>query len=209
MTREKTPGRRERNKEDKLRRIRTAARALFLQKGYDDATLREIARRADVSVGTLFNYASDKRDLLFLVFNDEQSILGPTMGAIQESGSLIDNVVAYFEPIYRLFAIEPEFSRYILRELTFYTAGTQAQKLLKDREILIRGIEKLIADSRKRGDVHSSEDDATIAQLLFGIFQAEIRRWLSDGAPKPTAGLRALKRMLAIAGSGIEAKRRR
>jgi AcrR family transcriptional regulator len=66
---------RERNKLDKLRRIKAAARELFREQGYDNATTREIARRADVGLGTLFSYASDKRDLLFLIYNDMQEAL--------------------------------------------------------------------------------------------------------------------------------------
>ena len=68
---------RERNKLDKLRRIKAAARELFLEQGYDNATTREIARRADVGLGTLFSYASDKRDLLFLIYNDMQEAADP------------------------------------------------------------------------------------------------------------------------------------
>ncbi len=35
------------------------------------ATARAICERADVATGTLFLYARDKRELLFLVFRDE------------------------------------------------------------------------------------------------------------------------------------------
>ena len=43
-------GLRERNKRDKLRRIRDAATELFLQKGFDDTTTRAIAQRAGVGL---------------------------------------------------------------------------------------------------------------------------------------------------------------
>ena len=39
-------GQREKNKIDKLRRIKDAAQELFLSKGFDDTTTREIALRA-------------------------------------------------------------------------------------------------------------------------------------------------------------------
>jgi hypothetical protein len=45
-------GLRERNKSEKLQRIRNAARALFMKGGYDDTTMRDIARRAEVGFGT-------------------------------------------------------------------------------------------------------------------------------------------------------------
>ena len=64
-------GQRERNKIDKLRRIKDAARELFIEKGFDDTMTREIAIRAGVGLGTIFIYAANKRDLLFLIVNDE------------------------------------------------------------------------------------------------------------------------------------------
>ena len=44
---------------------------LFLQKGFDDTTTRAIALRAGVGLGTVFLYAPTKRDLLFLIINEE------------------------------------------------------------------------------------------------------------------------------------------
>ena len=66
-----TAGLRERQKTERRRRIEAAARAVFREKGYEAATTREIAARAEVSIGTLFAYAADKRDLLAMVYRDE------------------------------------------------------------------------------------------------------------------------------------------
>ena len=52
---------RQRNKLEKLQRIQTAARTLFVSKGYDEATMREIARLADVGLGTLFRFWAYRR----------------------------------------------------------------------------------------------------------------------------------------------------
>ena len=62
---------RERKKLATRERIRDAAADLFTRHGYGAATMRQIARRAHVGLGTLFNYAEDKRDLVFLIFNEE------------------------------------------------------------------------------------------------------------------------------------------
>src|SRR5262245_14993822 len=84
--------RRERNKEDKLRRIKVAARTLFVAKGYDEATMREIARLADVGLGTLFLYAADKRDLLFLAFDDEHDRIVEAVTTFSPSGALLNDL---------------------------------------------------------------------------------------------------------------------
>ena len=60
---ERTPGLRERNKLDKERRIREAARELFIAKGFDDATTREIAQTAGVNLALIHYYFGNKRAL--------------------------------------------------------------------------------------------------------------------------------------------------
>ena len=57
-------GLRARQKADRNRRILEAAGALFRQSGYDAARIEDIADRAQVSVGTFYNYYKNKGDLL-------------------------------------------------------------------------------------------------------------------------------------------------
>lgn len=67
MTDEPEPvhaGLRQRKKERTRAAIQTAALELFLEKGYEQTTTSEIARAADVSAGTLFNYFPNKESLL-------------------------------------------------------------------------------------------------------------------------------------------------
>jgi AcrR family transcriptional regulator len=195
---------RERNKRDKLRRIKAAARELFLEEGYDNATTREIARRADVGLGTLFSYASDKRDLLFLIYNDIQD--GLTLAAFGRrplSRTFLGQVMAGFGVYYRFFAQEPEFMRYVLRELTFYSTGRQAARFQAGREAIITEIEGLVHAARKKRQLRASAKDRVIAQLIFGVYQAEIRRWLTGEHPKPSTGLTRLRMMLRIVVEGL------
>src|ERR1700744_6030140 len=62
---------RERNKTARRNSVMAAARAVFSERGYENATTREIALRAGVAVGTVFVYARDKRDLLMTIVNDD------------------------------------------------------------------------------------------------------------------------------------------
>src|SRR3954470_20062437 len=102
------PGRRELNKLDKRQRIRTAARELFSKFGYEEATLRQIAKRAHVGLGTLFNYADDKRDLIFLIFNEElDAIAERAFAAVSEGDPLLERIVAFFRVYYRDFSRDP------------------------------------------------------------------------------------------------------
>jgi AcrR family transcriptional regulator len=59
------PGLRERKKQQTRQAIAAAAFALFADRGFDGVTVAEVARRADVSEATVFNYFPTKEDLVY------------------------------------------------------------------------------------------------------------------------------------------------
>ncbi|MBX6382828.1 MAG: TetR family transcriptional regulator [Microbispora sp.] len=67
-------GLRERKKRETRQRIADIAMGLFLQRGFDNVTVAEVARAADVSVNTVFNYFRTKEDL-FLDRSEESEDL--------------------------------------------------------------------------------------------------------------------------------------
>lgn len=54
-------------------RIASAAAALFLSGGYHNTSVREIAQKAGLSVGSVFNYFTSKEEILFFLFSHNQS----------------------------------------------------------------------------------------------------------------------------------------
>lgn len=192
-------GRRERNKADKRQKIRSAARLLFLERGYDDTTIRAIARRAGVGLGTVFAYASDKRDLLFLIFNDELAeMTAAALAGIDHRRPFLDQVARVFGEHYRFFARQPALSRLMLRELTFYVAGPEAQRFQASRIRLERGLTALVDRAKAGRRLRCRESSVVIARALFSLYQAELRRWLADDKPDLAKGMRALRRMLKL-----------
>ncbi|MFF0739527.1 TetR/AcrR family transcriptional regulator [Streptomyces sp. NPDC004111] len=75
------PGRRERKKAATRRAIADAALTLFLERGYDDVGIREIADRADVSTTTLFKHFPVKEALVFDEDADQEARL---LAAVRE-----------------------------------------------------------------------------------------------------------------------------
>ncbi|MFJ6612617.1 TetR/AcrR family transcriptional regulator [Streptomyces sp. NPDC091289] len=59
------PGRRERKKAATRQKIADAALRLFLERGYDDVGIRDVAAEADVAVTTLFSHFAAKEALVF------------------------------------------------------------------------------------------------------------------------------------------------
>ena len=200
-----TDGLRARNKLDKLRRIKEAAQCLFIAKGFDDTTMREIAVRAGVGLGTIFLYAKDKRDLLFLTINEPlQHITQQAEGAVGPEAPLIENLLAIAKLHYRFFGERPALARLALREMIFYNSGAQAASFQKTRERLIRLFGRTIELAIANAEIAPSEPPLFVGWTLFCIFQVELRRWLTSDVTNLRAGLRELERAfrLLIVGFG-------
>jgi AcrR family transcriptional regulator len=202
------PGRRELNKNDKLRRIKEAAREHFRTRDFDRATTREIAARAGVALGTLFTYATDKRDLLFLAVNqDLDDIVRKATEDNQPDAPLVDNFLAVFGMFYRYYAQQPHLARLILREMIFYESGEQAKLFLASRERLIALTGQFVRQAIARGEIESDEEPEFIGWLVFSIYGAEVRRWLWTGKPGLRAGMTRLRRALVLFASGLKSRR--
>ena len=64
-------GLRERKKEERKEKILAVALELFEQEGFETTTMEKIAVKADLAVGTLYNYYPSKVDLFFMIIYSE------------------------------------------------------------------------------------------------------------------------------------------
>lgn len=209
LSREKSLGQeslglREKNKIDKLRRIKDAARALFVSKGFDDTTTREIALRAGVGIGTVFIYADNKRDLLFLVANDElAATTSQAEASVRDDASCLQNLLTAFRLHYEFFGRQPELSRLMLREMTFYDSGRQADRFQATRDRVISLVGSIMKRAQERRLLRSREDPAFIGWVAFCVFQVELRRWLMTRDLDVNEGMQALQRALTLFMQGL------
>lgn len=202
-------GKREQNKLDKLRRIKEAARELFLSRGFDDTTTREIARRANVALGTLFTYASNKRDLLFLVGNDAlEGLSQPAINNLRPDRALIDNLIAVFRPLYKFFGAHPELSKLLLREFEFYDSGEQAKRAMATRMQMIAAATEAVRIALANGEIVKGDDPPTVGWVIFSIYQAEIRLWLRNERREIGPGIARLKRSLLVVVRGLRSSQK-
>ncbi|HET9041958.1 MAG TPA: TetR/AcrR family transcriptional regulator [Burkholderiales bacterium] len=198
------PGRREQRKLETRERIRAAAADLFTRHGYGAATMREIAQRAHVGLGTLFNYAGDKRDLVFLIFNEELNAVTDVALAAPRAGlPPVDQLIAVFRVHYRWLATKPALARILLQELTFYSSGKQAATFLGIRKRLIDGLEALVRAAQRARRIRSREDPAVIARHIFFVYSASLRWWIAAPRPNPEKGVADLRRLLKLQFEGL------
>jgi AcrR family transcriptional regulator len=199
---------REKKKLATRERIRAAASELFARHGYGAATMRQIAKRAHVGLGTLFNYAEDKRDLVFLIFNEElNATTDVALASPRTRDAPLDQLMAIFRAHYQWLATQPELARILLQELTFYSSGKQAATFHAIRKRLIDGIENLVRQSQDTGKLRKDESAAVIARHIFFVYSASLRWWIAAPRPDPNKGVADLRRLLRLQFEGLKVNR--
>ena len=197
------PGRREENKREKLDRIRKAAINVFLEKGFEGATLREIAAAANVAFGTLFLYAKDKQDLLLLVFDgDLPNLSAQAFLQVQADASLVDQLLDFFMVFYDFFIKTPQLSRDMMRETTF-VRGIVAKRVHIGFENTERHVAMLVSRARINGTLRADVSPELAAHMIFSLFRIEIRFCLSEDEPDVARSVAMLKRQLELLMGGL------
>src|SRR5438309_10676151 len=85
-------GLRERKKQRTRETIASAARELFVERGYQTTTLPEIAAAADVSTRTIFAYFPSKEDILFSELDEMKDALARAVAERSEGQDALEVV---------------------------------------------------------------------------------------------------------------------
>lgn len=198
-------GLRDRGKLEKLQRIKEAARQVFMERGYEAATTREIAARADVATGTVFVYAKDKRDLMLMILNDDLDSIDENV--IDPGAPFLEQLDQFFRPRYAYWISVPHLTPAILQERFYLDASkepsAQTTRFYARRATALSILTGLVRAKQESGELSSFDPPERIAALLSTIFTAELRRVASQTAAKSDDGMKLLREMLALAVRGV------
>jgi AcrR family transcriptional regulator len=138
------PGKREATKAANRAAILEAARAVFAELGYGQASVRDIIRRTDLASGTFYNYFPDKESVLRALVEDNSAVV---KARLREARGRAETIEEFVRDGYRVWF------EYILEdrptfELMRRNAGTIRE--LMDEPALGAGVDDLEDDLRER-----------------------------------------------------------
>jgi AcrR family transcriptional regulator len=161
------PGRRERNKQEKLDRITAAATELFAEYGVEDVTTQQIADKADIGTGTLFLYAKTKGELLLLVQNAHYAeALQRGRADAETIRDALGAVMAVVRPIVECNRTQIDNGRFYLREMVF---GDPTEPHHSAALSIVGQTEEAIAAILDRDELGGVGDAATTARIISAI----------------------------------------
>lgn len=181
--------RREHARQQTRRRLIAAARIVLAQRGYEDATLRDVAALTGVSTGAVFANFSDKADLFGVVVAADQAglldrMLGESVGPGATEETLLDMLCAGFAGYVDQYAL-------VRAQMAFvWSLRPDPEKACRAGE---RRIVACLADVLRRGvlrgDLAADIDAGLIAEMLWEGCLADYRH--GPGGGWTSAALRA------------------
>ncbi len=154
-------------------RLELAALELFVERGFEQTTVAEIAARAGLTERTFFRYFADKREVLFSGSETLQDLLVNAVAAAPESTAPIDAVAEAVEAAAALLQERREYARQ-RRSVIVANPELQERELIK----LARLAAAIAGALRDRG---VPEPAASLtAEAGIAVFKVGFERWATD-----------------------------
>ena len=172
MNKQKKITRRQVQKEDTRKIILHAAYSLFSEKGYTKTTMRALAERAGVGLGTIFKHFPDKPSLLVAAYQEDLAgIISEAFASIPETG-LKSQLLHVTGKIYEFYANAPSFSRSLIKE-SLFLEGVHGKVLDAQLLTFLNEIAGLFRKATARGELAPDTNEHESA-LAYGAFYFSI-----------------------------------
>lgn len=196
-------GVRKTQKEATRQRVLDAARDLFETKGYEETTVREIAVRAQVSVGSVFTTFASKGDILSQVMADRLEGLYGELDKVLPHlrGSTADRLRSMFA-IH--FAFETRRTKLFLAHIAAaynWTLGPSSRPYGKTPR-LRQTVRDCLAEGVARGDVDPQIDLDVVVDLLMAAYAWTYRLAAWEDADAETMSA-AMDRQIGLIADGF------
>jgi len=165
--------RKRREREQRMSAITVAAEKLFLEKGFYETTMDDIARAAELGKGTIYLYFKNKEEAYTaIVLRGQRLMNGMFRTAVAQKKRGIDKAAAIGLAFYSFYEKHPDYSRSFLfanslksKDENAYT-GELARLGSESFGLMASALEEGIKDGSIRPDIDIAK---TAVALAFGI----------------------------------------
>lgn len=157
--------------EEKRKRILDAATTEFAEYGFENTSIQQIAKKAEISVGSVYKYFENKEELFSMVVKESLSSLEELL--LHHSSSDEDVIVKAEKVLKELLRFSKKHPQLIKLYCSITTGNnTEFSRMLAQRveSISAKVYTEVIESAQKSGDVRKDVDPKFFAFLLDNIF---------------------------------------
>jgi AcrR family transcriptional regulator len=158
---------------DSRGRLEQAALDLYGERGFEQATVAEIAKRAGLTERTFFRHFADKREVLFAGAGTLQELLVGAVARAPDSAAPIDAVVTGLEAVGELLQERRDYSR---RRQAVIAANAE----LQERELIkLASLASAVAEALRERGVDDPSASLS-AEAGIAVFRIAFERWIEE-----------------------------
>jgi AcrR family transcriptional regulator len=158
---------------DSAKRLAEAAYALYGERGYENTTVAEIAKRAGLTERTFFRHFADKREVLFAGSEVLMDTIMAAVAGAPASLPPLDAVAAGLEAAGTVFPERPDFSR---RRQVIIDANPE----LRERELRkMANLSAALTEALRARGVSDAAASLT-AEVGVALFRTAFGRWIDE-----------------------------
>lgn len=155
-------------------KIKEAAVKLFSQKGYSATTMRQIAQKAGLSSGSLYNHLKRKSDLLLDIHRDFiDEVIEKTKFSEGDREPCEEKLKEIFKTFMKAI-FENKLSFKVLLEQETFLPPAARREVNKNTQLLKEGIKRIIEEGIKRGEI-GAMDSKMVTFCVFALCNYSLR----------------------------------
>ncbi len=165
-------------KDLKRQQIIQAAAEVFGGSNFQNASVSDIAQRANVAEGTLYQYFKNKEDLFFSIpaqkteeFSEEFNL---HLQGIHDTFTKIRKLIWYY--LY-FFKTNPAYARSLMLEMRVSKSFIKSKTYDKTKTFTDKVLD-IIREGQEEGRIRKDVDVHIIRELVLGVLEHWVTRWL-------------------------------
>jgi AcrR family transcriptional regulator len=161
--------------EETRQRIIIATMRCVAEVGYSRATIREIARMANVTSASLYNYFPNKSELIKATIAARADAAMPRLRTVaQDAGDIVDRIGAVLDECGRLIREYPDMAAFewairAEREIAAEAGESAGPQLGAGFETFREIIEGIVADADQRGELGDHPDPRGTVEAIYAL----------------------------------------
>ncbi len=167
--------RKQREKNYRRQQIKEAAKELFMLKGFKYTTMEDIANKAELSAGTIYQYFDDKDHLHASLALESIRPLVEKITKVHENKrlSIQNKILGFKDAMYEAYESDPLVFRNILQLQLINDFSILNTDLLNQTNGLFRKLLRIFADVYEQGvrqGIFRNGHGLVHADIIFGVF---------------------------------------
>ena len=166
------------NIKDRRAIILDAALRTFVQRGYPETKVAEIASEAGVAEGTLYNYFPSKEDLLLALFDEKWGrIIDDIKKKIVRVDNPNDQLKAIFSTVVKMFKKNRHLAELFMidiKQSSIFLNNYTINRIVEFIDI----IEEILKEGKRKGIYRKDLDTRVAKMVIFGAAQGILLSWV-------------------------------